>query len=502
MGRIAVAQNQIPDEDEDALIELMASFENDPIGFVYAAFPWGEGELKDYDGPDDWALIVLGWISEGLIDMETAIRIAVASGHGIGKSALLAWIILWALSTREGTKGVITANTETQLRTKTWPEIVKWYHLLICKHWFVCEATSIKAADPAKEETWRFDRVTWSQNNTQAFAGLHNNGKRLVIIFDEASSIIDAVWEVTKGALSDGKTQIIWLAFGNPTENSGEFWACFHGKIRKQWRTLRVDSRTVKITNKKFIAEEISIWGLNSDYIKRRWLGIFPSGSVSQFIKLDDVRAAMEREVTWYATDPIILGVDVARFGDDHSAIYTRRGREFAYRPPIRIYGQSTMVLVAKIAELYNELKPDAIFIDGGGIGGPVCDRLTELQIPHIPINNEKPATDRKWSNLGTQCWGNLRDLLPDIHLPDDETLQTDLTTRLYDYDRHNAQRLESKRAMKDRGVASPDDADAAALCCAFPVGPRDPRKDRGLDYVVEAERGRNKVSTDYNPIY
>jgi hypothetical protein len=489
------------DPDEVALVELMAECQRDPLAFVLAAFPWGEGELEGFDGPDEWAVDILGRIRDGLMtpaEALQAIQVAVASGHGIGKSACIAWIFWWSLCTMEDTKGIITANTEQQLRTKTWPEIAKWYRFLICRHWFVLTDTAAFSVDPEHSKTWRFDRVTWSEHNTEAFAGLHNIGKRIVLLFDEASNIADKVWEVAEGALTDKETEIVWVAYGNPTRNTGRFWSAFHGKLRHLWSTRKVDSRSVKVTNKAQLAKMVDTWGEESDIVKVRVRGEFPSASTLQFIPSDAVKAARLREVTWYKSDPIILGVDVARYGDDKSTIYVRRGRDFRYRAPIRIQGKSTMVLVARVAELYRELDPDAIFVDGGGVGGPVIDRLRELQIPVIEIHNGSPSTKRDYANLGTECWGNFRDLLPDIAIPDDDDLETDLCGREYGYDKHNRFLLESKDDMRDRGLSSPDDADGICLCCAYPVGPRDPRKDLGLGHVVASEQGRSH--SDYDP--
>ena len=126
---------------------------------------------------------------------------AIAAGNGPGKSALVAWIILWAMSTFEDTRGVITANTDTQLRTKTWAELAKWHRICLCKHWFHLTATAIYAKDKEHERTWRIDQVPWSLENVEAFAGLHNKGKRILLVFDEASAIPNKIWE-TAGRLN------------------------------------------------------------------------------------------------------------------------------------------------------------------------------------------------------------------------------------------------------------------------------------------------------------
>ena len=175
----------------------IGTFAHDPLGFVLFAFPWGEpGTVLEKDaGPEPWQREVLAHIGRSLGGASDAIRVAVASGHGVGKSALVAWIIVWALATFRDTRGIVTANTATQLKTKTWPELTKWLRLAACADWFEISATSIANVETAHERTWRIDAVPWSLRSTEAFAGLHNQGRRLFVAFDEASAIPDPVWE-------------------------------------------------------------------------------------------------------------------------------------------------------------------------------------------------------------------------------------------------------------------------------------------------------------------
>src|SRR5690554_1790721 len=240
------------------LIEELAQFSNDPLGFVLFSFPWGEpGELEKFAGPEKWQREVLEDLGAGVISAGEAVQLATTSGHGIGKSALVAWIILWAISTYEDTVGVVTANTENQLRTKTWVQVAKWHRLFIARDFFRMTATALFANDPEHERTWRIDMVPWSERNTEAFAGLHNQGKRILVVFDEASAIPDMIWEVTEGALTDENTQIIWPVFGNPTRNTGRFRECFAGgQFAHRWKSRAVDSRSVSFTNK----EQIQRW--------------------------------------------------------------------------------------------------------------------------------------------------------------------------------------------------------------------------------------------------
>ena len=244
-------------ENDGDMQRDIGKFRRDPLGFVRYAFPWGQAgtALAHEAGPEPWQCEVLEQLGQGLMSPEEATRLAVASGHGIGKSALVAWIILWAMSTVEDTRGVVTANTEGQLRTKTWPELAKWHRLAINKQWFSYTATALFSAWPGRSRVWRVDAITWSENNTEAIAGLHNKGRRAFAIFDEASSIPDAIWETIEGALTDRDTELFWTVFGNPTRSSGRFRECFAGgRFAHRWHPRQIDSRSVSMTNKTQIA--------------------------------------------------------------------------------------------------------------------------------------------------------------------------------------------------------------------------------------------------------
>jgi len=483
--------------DEDTLAELMASCGTDPLRFVLAAFPWGEGELAGHEGPDHWQRDVLTAIRDGVAGIEEALRIAVASGHGIGKSALVAWLVLWALATREDARGVVTANTDSQLKTKTWPEIAKWHRLSLVRPWFVHTATALYSADPAHEQTWRIDAVPWSKSNPAAFAGLHNQGKRLLLVFDEASEIDDLIWEVAEGALTDSATQILWLAFGNPTRNSGRFRECF-GRLRHRWTTRQIDSRQARMPNKALIAQWVEDYGEDSDFIRVRVKGMFPRAGSMQLIGFDLAERAAKAEALATQFDPLVMAVDVARFGDDQSVICFRRGRDARTLPTEKYRGLDTMQLAARAAALIAAHAPDAVFIDETGIGGGVVDRLRQLGHAVIGIQfGAKPdgAVDGELvANKRAEMWCRLRQWLKaGGAVADDPELATDLTGVEYGYTIRNEILLERKDDMKKRGLASPDWADALALTFAYPVA----RQETGH---ARFAGGRGLVPSEFDP--
>ncbi|TAK82087.1 MAG: terminase, partial [Aquabacterium sp.] len=503
------------DDEEERLAELLReeaiheteACATDPLRFVQISFPWGEpGELDGFAGPDAWQATILAEIRDGLQAPNEAIQEAVASGHGPGKSALIAWIILWAMATKEDTRGVVTANTEVQLRTKTWAELSKWYRLYLGKAAFSLTATALCSVKPGYEKTWRIDAIAWSEKNVEAFAGLHNQGKRVLALFDEASAIPDIIWQTTEGALTDVNTEIIWCAFGNPTRNTGRFRECF-GRFRHRWKTHQIDSRAAKLPNKAQIAAWLADYGEDSDFFRVRVRGIFPRAGTMQFISSEAAELAMHPtrlvEATMY--DPLVMGVDVARFGDDASVIRLRRGRDARSIEPIKMRGVDTMALAARVAQVYEEWHPDAIFVDEGGVGGGVVDRCRMLRLPVVGIQfggradraQDKTEGAVAYANKRAEMWGLMRDWLTGGMLDNDPEMLADLTGVEFGYrmlDGRDHIQLESKQDMKKRGLASPDNGDALALTFAYPVQP----SDHTAVIVGRAKRG---LESDYQPL-
>jgi len=462
------------------LIEDMAGFTHDPEGFAYYAYPWGvEGtELAGVKGPRDWQRENLQIIGKHLQNPETRfqpLRIAVASGHGIGKSADISMIIDWAMSTCEDCKIVVTATTENQLRTKTWPEVGKWRRLSITADWFNTTATAVASNDSEHTRSWRADAIPWSEHNTEAFAGLHNKGKRILLIFDEASGIADKVWEVAEGALTDENTEIIWIAFGNPTLNTGRFAECFT-RYRHRWICRQIDSRTVEGTNKQEIAKWAEDFGEDSDFFRIRVRGEFPRASELQLIPQDWVAEARKRPVYSTMHDGLVMSIDIARGGADNNVIRFRRGMDARSIKKLKIPGsetRDTTKFAMKVCTLIDEHNPDAVFVDSTGVGGPVADQIRKLR-PNanvIDINFGSAAPDRKFKNMRTYMWWQMREALrAGLAIEDDPELERELTAPNYNTDAQEVVALEKKVDIKKRIGVSPDDADALCLSFAMPI--------------------------------
>lgn len=470
---------------EEQLIQDIAAFSHDPLGFVLYAFDWGKGELLKFDGPDSWQVDILNTLGErlrkGELTVTEAVQIAVASGHGIGKSALVSWIILWAVSTHEDTKGVVTANTENQLKTKTWAELAKWYRLCITRHWFHHTATALFSVDPEHEKTWRIDMVPWSERNTEAFAGLHNQGKRILIVFDEASAIHNLIWEVTEGALTDEDTEIIWCCFGNPTQNIGRFRECF-SKFAHRWVTRNIDSRTAKMTNKRQLQKWVDDYGEDSDFVRVRVRGLFPNASANALIGPDDIKRSMERHYTedQVAYAPVILGVDVAREGDDQSAIARRKGNIAFPIKTMRI--PDTTLVAEQVKQVWGKHDADACFVDmTGGFGAGVVDMLRLSSYDPMGVHFASASTDPQYFNKRSEMYMKAAKWIKETgQMPDDQELADELMAHTYAFVKDKF-RICEKDEVKATLGRSPDKADAFVLTFAFDVAPKTAQQRLGL---------------------
>lgn len=469
---------------DEQLTEDMGGFWNDPLGFVLYSYQWNTGELFGYRGPDSWQRgFLLEWGQEITarkfdgINAVLPVLMSTVSGHGIGKSAMAAWICDFIPSTRPFSKGIVTANTAPQLETKTWAEVAKWTKRCITGHWFKVTTGrgAMKKVHKDFPESWRIDAMTWSEESPESFAGQHAANSTPWYLFDEASGIPKNIYETSQGGLTDGEPMM--FLFGNGTRNSGYFFDTHHSD-RAKWKTFNVDSRTSSITNKALLDQWIEKYGLDSDYVRVKILGQFPNQSTAQFVPSDTVREARKREPKFNHTDPLILGVDVGRFGSDPTVFTFRRGRDAKSIPVEEHMKMDTMWTAGRIVELNNEYGPDAIFIDGNGLGGGVVDRCRQLNVDVIEVNSSFKPTNRDYRSKGDEIWGDTRDWIAEGGaIPDNEQLETELTTREYFFDKQNRISLESKDDLKSRGLSSPNYADSLALTFSWPVGPRDPNK-------------------------
>lgn len=525
---------------EEQLTDLIGSCFADPLKHVMISYPWDTDpsiqvvklpakyrqRFNSEYGPDQWACDFLDDLGSEIKkrgfngkDAVMPIQFSTASGHGIGKSVMAGFLVKFIMDTRPLSRGTITATTDTQLRTKTWAELGKWHNRSLTRHWFEYSSSrgnmSLRSTKsvmrngvlvPLKEE-WFCTAQTSKEENSEAFAGQHAANACSFYLFDEASGVPDKIFEVRKGGLTDGEPMV--FDFGNPTRNTGAFFENCVGRERSRYVVRSIDSRSVQISNKSLINQWIEDYGIDSDFVKVRVLGQFPSQGTLQFIPTGWVELAKMRAVVQQRNDPLILGVDIARRGDDESVIYPRIGMDARSWPARRFRGQSTDQMVGHVLEMVSEFRQlgrtvSAIFVDMGNTGAAVYDYLVKLTPNVHGVWFSSNPTDRKTYRFKVdEMYGKMKDALehrlslPADNQPNGIELAAQLTQREFGYTLvGNRIQLESKEAMKDRlgadlGFSSPDIADALALTFAQDVG----------TIPAHLQQAAHTVQSDYDPL-
>lgn len=494
-----------PDEE---LQDAMSEFYGDPLGHVMFSYPWDSDpsiqmirlapkyreRFNCAFGPDVWQCEFLDQLGEEIrkrkFDGRTPvdpIKFATVTGHETGKTTLTAWLIKFILDTRPNSKGSVTATTDEQLRTKTWAELGKWHHMSLTKHWFKYTtgrgAMTLSHVNEMYAGNWRVDAKTAREEKSESFAGQHAPSGTSFYIFDEASGVSNKPFEVREGGLTSGEPMV--FDFGNGTRNSGRFFENCMGRFKSGYIVRSIDSRTAALTNKAKIAQDAVDYGEDSDFFRSRWRGLFPALGSTQFMSSEDVGESMKREVAADHAAALVIGVDVARFGDDESVIWPRIGNDARSFPPERYRGLDTVQTAARVIAMIQRFqalgyREATVFVDGTGVGGGVVDQLKAQGYHVIEVGfGNRPIDANMYRFKSDEMWGRLRDAIRmGLCLPSrDGQLGNDLfeqlTQREYGLTLKGQIHLETKADMKARGVPSPDLGDAVALTYARDVAPR-----------------------------
>lgn len=416
---------------------------------------------------DDWQRDVCELLVEG-----EDVRVAVSSGHSSGKSALMSGLNIYFITFHSQPKITVTANTKNQLTNKTWRELAVWHQRSLVRDWFVWTATKFYLKSEAA--TWFAEAIPWSEHNSEAFAGDHE--KYMLLEYDEASSIPEIIFEVSEGATAKPGGFRWWLIFGNPTQNSGAFYDRCFGRLKHRWNQVVIDTRKCKYADQEQIKKWIEDYGLDSDFVRVRVLGLPPIKSLTTLIPQIDVDRAIDFTAPEpaYRSAPNILGVDCARFGDDETVIAFRQGVKLHW---LRAFnGLDEMEIANEVYKAIKEVKPDAVFFDNtGNYGIGAYDRLKHMGHDVFSVNfSSKKAIEESYYNKRAEMWGRMREWLAgDVDLCRDSKLPQELVVVEYFYNIGNGSiQLEKKRDCKKRIGYSPDRADAVALTFAERINP------------------------------
>ena len=421
---------------------------------------------------------------------------SVRSGHGVGKSSVEAWALIWFMVTRPFPKIPCTAPTQHQLFDILWAEVSKWIRsnpaLAEDLIW-----TSSKVYMRGHREEWF--AVARTSTKPDALQGFHS--ENILYIIDEASGVDDAVFEPVLGSLSTEGARL--LMCGNPTQLSGFFYDS-HNKNRASYKTFRVDGRNSPLVSADYVQTIINMYGEDSDIFRVRVSGDFPKAEDDVFIPLPLCEGSLMTEYK-PRQEPLLIhiGADIARFGDDKTCIGYKVDEKVEFYKKIK--GQDTMKTADNIVSLgemlirrYHWTDTIPIKIDDGGVGGGVTDRLRQIKrnqperfawMDIIPVRFGMKIKSKYYDDSTTWMMAVIKKLLSpydedtgerkpvELILPDDDELIAQLSTRKYLMTERSKIRIESKKEVKKRGQHSPDEADCLCLMCC-PVKPRKQKKE------------------------
>jgi phage terminase large subunit len=484
---------------DPAVVKKLRTWRKSPLAFVRDNFFAGEYSREpdgSKAGPDAWQVDVLEAAA-------TARRGALKASKGVGKSTILAWIIWWFLATRLHPNIVATSISEDNLSDCLWKELAKWQKRSPwLQKMFTWSATKISCNE--HPETWWCSARTWpktADKNRQSdtLAGVHADA--VLFVLDESGGIPDAVMATAEAGLANadreaGREAMIWQA-GNPTQTEGPLYrAC--ERERPLWFIYEIsgapnDPKRAPRVSKQWAQEQIDKYGVDNPWVLVNVFGKFPPSQSDKLIGLEECVEASRRTITGpeYLEEPKVLGIDVARFGDDRTVFAPRQGRALFQLAVFR--NLSTMDVVGQAAMAIEKFKPDAVFIDVGGIGAGVVDRLKQLGHNVVGIDSGSGALLKETHNRRADMWWTLSQWVKGSAggcIPNDSELIAELCAPKYSFTPANKILVESKKDMKKRGIPSPDKADAVGLTFAAPVVPKAMREAQHLRNNQSAARG------------
>ena len=443
-----------------SLRAVLTDYAADPVGFV-------RDILKAE--PDPWQADLLSAAAAG------ERRISVRAGHGVGKSTACAWLLIWHQVTRFPQKAVVTAPTAGQLFDALFAEVKFWINRLPAPIRDLFDMTSEKIVLKAAPEASFISARTSSADRPEALAGVHS--EHVLLICDEASAIPEAVFESAAGSMSG--EHALTVLIGNPTRNSGLFFKTHH-QLASEWKTMHVSCLQSRRVSADFVKQISDTYGPESNAYRVRVLGEFALRDDDTLIPAELVDAAMSRDVALNEREPIVYGIDVARFGDDRSVLCKRQGNvvlEFK-----TWQGLDLMQLTGAVVNEANIDKPAEICVDSIGLGSGVADRLRELGFTVRDVNvSESSAMNPTAAKLRDELWLAVKEWLNQraCRLPKMDELRQELVAPTYTFVSSGKIKVEGKAEMKRRGMRSPDLADAICLTfasVAARVGGRSPR--------------------------
>lgn len=397
-------------------------------------------------------------------------HVAIRAAHDQGKTALLAWVGWFFMTTRIPCKIPVAANTQDQLRDVTWAELMKWGRLLPealrAQYDIGLERITLRHMP---EDCFMVAR-TASKSNPEALQGFHS--ENLLFLLEEASGMEDIIFEIASGAMSSKGSHALMI--GNPNKSMGYFARAFK-ENRWLWHGLHWPWKPNPWSSPTYPEQMAREYGEHSNVYRIRVLGDFPTSEDNAVISLSIIEAAVARDVDVTEGRAMVWGLDVARFGDDRCALVKRRGNHVVETAKVwrhRDLMESCGIVSREYFETPDGAKPTAINGDVIGVGAGVIDRLREIGLPVFGVNvGETSSQPERFMRLRDELWWKARDwfLARDCKIPNDAALISDLVGPTYKPLSSGKIQVEPKDEMKKRGLMSPDVADA--FCLTFAGG-------------------------------
>lgn len=444
-----------------SIAKLLLLYKDNPIGFS-----------RDIVG------IELSKQQEALISLgvKDNARVACKSATGTGKTCVLALLVLHQLITQEDIKIIATSPSAGQLSRGLRSELGKLHRQMLPEFQSLYRLTQEKIMVVGHDDVRYCSLVTGSAENKESLAGVH--AKKVIILVDESSSISQEIYDTLIGNLTTDGSSLIQTS--NPVRPTGPFANLWRNPENKKiWKLLTFTAFDSPNVSPEWIELVKTEYGEDSDFYRMRVLGKFPRASSETFISSHEIEAASSHvaPLTDYRHHAKVIGVDVARFGDDSSIFVLRQGSKVLDIK--KFNGVDTMELTAHLCEYQHMHQASSLFIDAIGVGAGVFDRAKELGLPAVDVVvSSKPSDPKRYCNLRSELWGLMRDWLKnDADIPQDLELKEQLGSMQYGYNGKMQIQLLSKRDMKKRlKLQSPDIADALALTFAastFAYAPR-----------------------------
>ncbi len=420
--------------------------------------------------PDDWQGDVLDMVAGvGKYDSQRR-KISIVSGHGVGKSCCASWVALWHMIFRFPQKSIISAPSHSQLHDALGSEIRAWITVLpgVIRDQMEVLSEQIRLRAAPNESFISF-RVA-AKENPETLAGIHS--ENVLLVCDESSAIPAEIFESAASSQSGEHASILLL--GNGTRATGFFYDTHH-KFARDWETRRVSCLDSKRVSKEFVSEIKARYSENSNQWRVRVMGLFPEADEDSIIPRHLVENSIDRQVDPVG-GPVTIGVDVARFGQDSSAIALRQGNTLLGQVKTK-RGLDTMQVAGWVRSEMDELKKKKFEIgdccvDSIGIGAGVVDKLLSDGIDCRGVNvSEAPSIKGQHLNLRSELWEKCKEWFEgrDVVIPNDEQLIAELCSVRYNYSTSGKIKVESKDEIRRRlgRNASPDAADALILTFA-----------------------------------